>query len=617
VQILLGLKRILTPRDRAVALALLAGLFVGALLETAGIGLVLPFLAILGDPSLITRRAELAFLHGRINEASPGTVFGILSVGLLGFFFLKNLFLAALTWWQLRFLRRQQQLVATRILEGYLSRPYEFFLQHNSSVLIRTVNYDVQVAFSQVLVPFATLLVESSVCVCIVALLLVMAPITTLTAMLFLGGGAFLFLRASHRQMEHYAQATYTTGQAMEQATDQALGGIKETKILGRERFWTEMFSRQALLNLRAAYRASVFANLPRLAIETLAVAGMVLVGVVSVWQRGDVRRVLPLLGLFAVAAVRLMPSVNRMLLSLATIRSGLPAFEVVSSEGRDAAALRSPEARPSVEPLPFRAEIVLRSVTFAYSGAPAPTLADLSLTIKRGQSVAIVGPSGAGKTTLVDVLLGLLPPSHGEILIDGLSIQPTIEAWQRNIGYVPQTVFLADDTIRRNVAFGLPDSEISDELVSAALRAARLSEFVASQPEGLDAQVGENGVRLSGGQRQRIGIARALYLNPPVLVLDEATSSLDGPTENEIRETVLALAGHKTILVVAHRLASVRQCDVVYFLVAGRVAASGPFDALYSRDALFRAFASSSLISEADESSRRPGATAWTETTP
>jgi ATP-binding cassette, subfamily B, bacterial PglK len=611
VQILLGLKRILTLRDRTVALALLAALFVGALLETAGIGLVLPFLAILGDPSLVARRAELAFLHGWINEASPGMVFGILSVGLLGFFFLKNLFLAALTWWQLRFLRRQQQLVATRILEGYLSRPYEFFLQHNSSVLIRTVNYDVQVAFSQVLVPFATLLVEASVCVCIVALLLVMAPVTTLTATLLLGGGALLFLRASHQRMEHYAQVTYTTGQAMEQATDQALGGIKETKILGRERFWTEMFSRQAVLNLRAAYRASAFGNLPRLAIETLAVAGMVLVGVISVWQRGDVRRVLPLLGLFAVAAVRLMPSVNRMLLSLATIRNGLPAFEVVSSEGRDTTTLRSEEAQRSVEPLPFRSEIVVRSVTFTYTGAPAPALADISLTIRRGQSVAIVGPSGAGKTTLVDVLLGLLSPSSGEVLVDGLPVQATIEAWQRNIGYVPQTVFLADDTIRRNVAFGLPDSEISDDLVSAALRAARLSEFIASQPEGLDARVGENGVRLSGGQRQRIGIARALYLSPPVLVLDEATSSLDAPTENEIRATVQALAGQKTILIVAHRLASVRLCDIVYFLVAGRVAAAGHFDELVACDAAFREFASSSLIGETDEFPPRRAAAA------
>jgi ATP-binding cassette subfamily C protein len=592
----------LAPRDRVTGLMLLVGMFFGATLETAGIGLVLPFLAVLGDSSIIGNKERFAFLHAFLNQHSPATVFIVMSTALLGFFLVKNIYLALITWAQFRFLRRQQFIVATKVLEGYLCQPYQFFLQRNSSALIRTVNHDVPVAFSHVLVPLATLIVETLVCTSTIILLLAIAPLPAIVAVFVLGGASLLYFRGTRRMLNQGALDAHHSGNAMARATDQALGGVKEAKIFGRERFFLEIFDREAVLNLKANYRAATIGSLPRLLIETLALAGIVLIGMFAVWQSGDVRSALPVLGLFAAAAVRLMPSATRILYSVGTIRSGLPAFDVVSSEAIGVGRIVPARFQSGSTAIDFRRDMRLCAISFSYSGSERRTLDDVSMTVVRGQSVAIVGPSGAGKTTLVDVILGLLPPSSGEIFIDDAPIKSVLASWQRSIGYVPQTVFLVDDNIRRNVAFGIPDGQISDALVWSALKSARLAEFVQAQPMGLESQVGENGARLSGGQRQRIGIARALYLNPAVLILDEATSSLDGPTENEIRETVQELACKKTILVVAHRLASVRQCDIVFFLNQGRVAASGTFDSLMSSNLGFREFAAHSLLREADE---------------
>jgi len=606
--VLRRLKRMLAPRDQVAGFMLLVGMFLGATLETAGIGLVLPFLAVLGDLSIVGNHEHFAFLHAFLDQRSPATVFIVMSTALFGFILLKNIYLALLTWVQFRFLRQQQFIVATKVLQGYLSQPYQFFLQRHSSALIRTVNHDVPTAFSHVLVPLATLIVETLVCASIIILLLVIAPLPAIVAVLVLGGASFLYFRGTRRMLNQDSLDAHHSGNAMARSTDQALGGVKEAKIFGRERFFLEVFDREAVLNLRAHYRASTIGSLPRLFIETLAVAGIVLIGMFTVWRSGDVRSALPVLGLFAVAALRLMPSATRILYAVGTIRSGLPAFDVVSSEVIGASRILPSGLQSDSTVIDFRRDLRLCAISFVYSGSTRRTLDDVSMTVVLGQSVAIVGPSGSGKTTLVDVILGLLPVSSGEIFIDDAPIKSVLASWQRSIGYVPQTVFLLDDNIRRNVAFGIPDRQISDTLVWAALKSARLADFVQAQPMRLESQIGENGVRLSGGQRQRIGIARALYRNPAVLILDEATSFLDGPTENEIRDTVQELAGKKTILLVAHRLASVRQCDIVFFLNQGRVAASGTFDALMSSNLGFRKFAAHSLLHEADGDAKQTG---------
>jgi ATP-binding cassette subfamily C protein len=601
VRTLLRLKRMLAPGDQVNGVIILVGMFVGAVLETAGIGLVLPFLALVGDPSMVSSHERVARLRSWVDQQTPTTVFVTLSVALLLFFTVKNAYLALLSGAKLRFLRRQQLNVATRVLRGYLSQPYEFSLRRNSTILIRTVSHDVPVAFNHVLMPAATLIVESLVSTGVVILLLVVAPVPTLAAAALLGGAGLILFRATRRRLTAAASAAHETGRAMTHAAEQAISGAKETKVLGREQFFVDAFNEKADVNLRAAYRAATIRGFPQLLIETLAVTSIVTIGMFTVWQTGDVRSALPILGLFAVAAIRLMPSASRILYSLADIRTSMPALDAVSAEAGELDPAKLSLGFGESTAIDFRRDLRVESVSFRYAGAPDVALKNVSLTVGRGQTVAVVGPSGAGKTTLVDVILGLLRPTGGEIFVDDAPLGSVLRSWQQNIGYVPQTVFLADDTIRRNVAFGLRDENVSDELVWAALNSARLADFVRSHPTGLETQVGENGVRLSGGQRQRIGIARALYWNPAILILDEATSSLDGPTENEIRATIQALAGAKTVFVVAHRLASVRLCDVVFFMNDGRITASGTFSNLMSSVPAFREFATHSLLSEHD----------------
>ena len=282
---------------------------------------------------------------------------------------------------------------------------------------------------------------------------------------------------------------------------------------------------------------------------------------------------VLPTLGLFAAAAFRLMPSVSRVLSAVQSLRYGLPVIDILIEELK----LATPEIAGTYSPAtPFHAVLELRHVTYAYPGAAESALKDISLTIRHGESIGFIGTSGAGKSTLVDILLGLLTPDTGEVRMDGSDIQSNLRNWQNQIGYVPQSIFLTDDTLRRNVGFGLANEQIDDAAVQRAIQAAQLEEFVNSLPGGLDTLVGERGIRLSGGQRQRIGIARALYHDPAVLVLDEATSALDTATERDVMQAVRALQGSKTILIVAHRLSTMAHCNWLYRLEQGRVVEAG-----------------------------------------
>jgi ATP-binding cassette, subfamily B, bacterial PglK len=288
--------------------------------------------------------------------------------------------------------------------------------------------------------------------------------------------------------------------------------------------------------------------------------------------QGRDAASLVPTLGLFAAAAFRLMPSVNRMLASIQGIRFGLPAIDSVHRElSMDAGTPH----RDQAQPISFEREVVARAVSFTYPGKSTPALDGVSLFLRKGQSLGLIGPSGSGKSTLVDVMLGLLPAQSGEILVDGVDIRSNLRGWQNLIGYVPQTIYLTDDTLRRNIAFGVPSSQIDEAAVDRAIRLAQLEDFVLSLDLGLDTVVGERGVRLSGGQRQRIGIARALYHDPPVLVLDEATSALDTDTERGVMQAVTALHGSKTVLVVAHRLSTLEHCDEILELRGGMLVAS------------------------------------------
>jgi ABC-type multidrug transport system fused ATPase/permease subunit len=351
------------------------------------------------------------------------------------------------------------------------------------------------------------------------------------------------------------------------------LGGVKDVKLLGREEDFLHQYHTH---NKGSTYIGQLQATLqaiPRLGLELLAVLGLALLVFVMIGQGQSLDALLPTLGLFAAAAFRMLPSVNRVLSAIQSVRFSVPVVDTMYSELRMLELAPSPQRGP---PLRLGNTLTLEGVCFQYPSAEAMAIRDVSLSIERGSSVGFVGGSGAGKSTLVDIILGLLTPGSGTVAVDGTDIQSNLRGWQDQVGYVPQTIFLTDDSLRRNIALGLSSETIDEAAVRRALRSAQLAEFVDGLPDGLDTVVGERGIRLSGGQRQRIGIARALYHDPPVLVLDEATSSVDTATEADIMSAVRALRGDKTILIIAHRLSTVEHCDRLFCLDQGRVSTEG-----------------------------------------
>jgi ABC-type multidrug transport system fused ATPase/permease subunit len=448
-------------------------------------------------------------------------------------------------------------------------------LQRNSAEMIRNATIEVNQLIAVVVLPAMSILTEGLVVVGMAGLLFLVEPVGALAVVLFMGAAAWIFQRASRRPLLKWGQARQFHEGVRLQYLQEGLAGAKEVKLLGREEEFLARFRRHNVESARVGRYQRTLDQMPRLWLELLAVSGLAGLVLVMVSRGADMVGIAPVLGLFAAAAFRLMPSVNRVISSVQSLRFGRAAIDTLHAEFGSLAASTSVATGSCT----LDKCIELDQVTYAYPGSATPAVHDLSIRIARGETVGFVGHSGSGKSTLVDLVLGLLTPSSGKVCVDGSDIQPRLRAWQNLVGYVPQTIYLTDDSLRRNVAFGLPSEAIDDEAVWLALRAARLDDFVRSLPTGLDTTVGERGVRLSGGQRQRIGMARALYHDPAVLVLDEATSALDSTTEREVMAAVDALRGHKTVLVVAHRLSTVERCDRLYRLEDGRIAHTGSYD--------------------------------------
>lgn len=560
-----------TDRRRA-AIVLLGLMLIGMALETLGIGLVIPALALIPQSDLASKYPILVPLL--IILGNPGhdqlVVVGMLL--LVGVYAVKAVILAFLAWWQARFVFGLHANLSQRLFAGYLRQPYTFHLQHNSAQLIRNAIGQVS-DLTSVIQQSLILITEILVLFGISALLLAVEPLGALLVVSAVGLAGWGFNRVTRNRMLQWGETRQLHDGLRIQHLQQGLGGAKDVKLLGRE---SDFLSQYWLHNAGSArlgqYRATLEA-LPRLWLELLAVAGLATLVLVMMWQGKPLENFLPTLGLFAAAAFRLMPSVNRVLGSVQTMRFCLPVIDTLPDEIRRLDATQAPQRG---EILPFTKALTINQVSFAYPLAEVQSLRGVSVSIPRGALVGFIGVSGAGKSTLVDIVLGLLSPISGTVEVDGVDIQTHLRGWQDQIGYVPQSIYLTDDSLRRNIAFGVPNEEIDEDAVWRAILAAQLGEFVNNLRQGLDTIVGERGIRLSGGQRQRIGIARALYHNPAVLVLDEATSSLDTDTESGVMEAVSALHGTKTVIIVAHRLSTVEHCDTLYRLEGGRVVEEG-----------------------------------------
>ena len=563
--------KLLTPLQRRKAMTLLVLMFMGMILETLSVGLVIPAIALLTQHDVIHKYPALQPVFEAMGNPSPQSfVIGGMLV-LVGAYLIKVVFLALLAWWQMRFAFGVQAQLSQRLFAVYLRQPYTFHLQRNSAQLIRNVINEVSLFIGNGILPGIMLITESLVLIGLCSLLLVVEPVGALIVVIVLGAAAWGFHGLTQGRIARWGAARQYHEGLRIQHLQQGLGGAKEVKLLGREADFLEQYRVHNTQSAHVGQLQSTMQQLPRLWLELLAISGLAILVISMLVQNRALDAVLPTLGLFAAAAFRIMPSVNRILTAVQSLRYGVPVFDVLHSEIN----LAIPEvAGTDYSVVPFCNVVELNQVTFCYPSAVEPALKNISLTIQRGESIGFVGASGAGKSTLVDILLGLLIPDTGQVRLDGKDIQENIRNWQDQIGYVPQSIFLTDDTLRRNVAFGLANECIDDGAVERAIQAAQLEEFIASLPEGLETVVGERGVRLSGGQRQRIGIARALYHDPAVLVLDEATSALDTATERDVMQAVTALQGSKTLVIVAHRLSTVEHCNRLYHLGQGEVVA-------------------------------------------
>lgn len=570
--------------------ALIGGLMlVAALLEAFGLGLIYAFIRELLNPG----SAETIPLIGAyLSDFSAGKdatrVIIIVSI-LLAIFLIKNIFLIVFYYIQAGFIASNEAALAIRLLNYYLHGSYGLHITRNSADLIRNITGSTSTVFSAVTMGFITLASELVVVIAVGILLICLEPTFTIGSILILGTAIGVFFVFSRSHVTRWGRNEQQSQGAILKALQQGFHSIKEVKILGCENAIRQSFIGPRMQLAQTKIKFATMSNAPRIWTETVVVTTILSSVLFILSTSGHVSEILSALALFGAATFRMMPSMNRILLAMNAIKGGTHSIALVYD---DTIAFRKhPDIAINSDGalLTFENELVVDGVSFSYMAGETPVLRNVSFSIRPGESIGFVGPSGAGKTTLIDVLAGLLAPTSGSITADGRNIYEVAGQWRRLLGYVPQAVYLTDDTLRRNIAFGQNDDQIDVDKLSSAIRLAQLDEIVACLPLGLETTLGDRGVRLSGGQRQRVGIARALYNDPAVLIFDEATSALDNETEHEVNNAIQTLKGKKTLLVIAHRLSTVRQCDRLIYLKNGRVEDAGSFVELVEKNPEFR----------------------------
>jgi ABC-type multidrug transport system, ATPase and permease components len=559
---------ILTERQRKLLVFMLLMMLVGAGLETAGTSLLIPFITIAMEPDSVFQNEYLKYFYDLMHLTSVNGFLVMLSIVLSAVFVLKNIYLYFMYYVQYRFIYNGQFNTSRSLFKDYVRRPYEFYLDASTPVVMRHIMSDVNGSYN-LLLTFLQLFTELFIFAALLVLALVYSPAMTLVMCAVLG----IILLANKmilgpilRRFGHEVQtnSALTTKWIM-----QAVNGMKETKVLNKERYFVEQYEKSADKLNTIQKRQNSMQNIPRLMIETVCMCGILLVMAVFLSIGNNLNEMITQLGVLAVVAIKLMPSANKLstyINNIAYYEPSLTAVEdiIIRSHQKDVDT-DILFLKKEIEPMDFSREVKLENITYRYPNTEVNILENASVSIPIGKSIGFIGPSGAGKSTTVDILLGLLEPQKGKVTVDGIDIRTNLPGWYARIGYVPQMIFMLDDTIRNNVAYGVDEKDIDEEQVWYALREAQMDEFVRGLPDGLDTSIGERGVRISGGQRQRLGIARALYTEPEIMIFDEATSALDNDTESAIMEAIERLHGKKTLVIIAHRLTTIEKCDAVY----------------------------------------------------
>jgi ABC-type multidrug transport system fused ATPase/permease subunit len=585
---------LLTHRERLRFFLLLILIIVMAFVDMLGVASILPFLAVVADPGQIRQNSYLSWLNGWLGGMDDQTFLIVLGLGVLAMLILSLTIKITTLYANARFTQMRNYSISGRLLAGYLRQPYAWFLNHHSAQLNRAVLQEVTTLISRALIPAMRIIAQSLTIVFLLGLLLVINPAVAAGAgVIFVGTYAAIFwgFRGKLRKL---GDIRLEASRRRFKVADEVFGAVKEVKLLGLENAYLARFQAPSRRLAESESTAQLIGEMPRYLLESVAFGGIVLMILVLLVESGStVNEVLPTLGIFAFAGLRLFPAVQLMYLSLTTLRTTAATLDSVHRDYMEVVVQEGPRARRrhGTAPLRLKDHLELHEILYSYPLAERAALAGLSLEVRANTTVGIVGGTGAGKTTAVDVLLGLLHPQAGTLRVDGTAITPAnLRSWQSALGYVPQQIFLIDDSVSANIAFGIQPESRDQAAIENAARVANLHDFVLSElPQGYETLVGERGVRLSGGQRQRIGIARALYHDPDVLILDEATSALDNLTERAVMDAVHALGHQKTIIMIAHRLSTVRNCDRIFLLEQGRVSAAGTYEELAAGNELFR----------------------------
>lgn len=575
--------QLFTGSQKAKLGALVALTVVAGFLDVFSIGMLFPYVALIEKPDRITNMKYLGAVYRWLNMDSQQSFIIVMSIGLLLLFCARGFFALWLTNFQLKFVNDARTRFGRQLLRRYMEGPYELFLATNTTTLIANLTSSLSEMCGGAMASALALIAESIAFVGLIAVLIYLNPVFSLIALVFVGAIGVTFSIIVRKRIAFYGREHDKRWKAMLRTVNETLSAAKEIRVLDRISFFVEAYLRESHNFDWAQRRNAILSQLPRVTLEAFAVGALVGFSVIAIATGRLEGQLFPILAVFAAATVRIVPSLSRIIQALNVINFYRPSIAIILS------ALKGQQSAPSVgygSPSVLQPEHEIRVVvrSFSFSGNPYFRLKDIDLRIKRGEKVAIVGPSGSGKSTLMDVLLGLFPEFDGEIIVDGVDRRGDVKAWQRSVGYIPQNVYLLDDTITRNVAFGIEDRNIDRQAVLRAVSLAGLERVVKTQASGLDTVIGDRGIRISGGERQRIGIARALYHDPAVLILDEATSALDNQTERQVVDSILALSPAKTVIIIAHRLSSVTLCDRVYLMSGGCIADTGSFEQIAER---------------------------------
>lgn len=582
---------LLEEKERRRGLLVLVILVVVAFFEAMGVASIMPFMAVLSNPEVLETNAHLARAYDILGFTSTQSFMVFLGLFFLGLLLLSLVLRALGTWAQLRFANNRIYTWGARLVGGYLRQPYEWFLNRHSSDLATSVLAEVNQVIHSALFPAMKIIANLLVAICLMGLLVIVDPWLAIGMGGFLGGGYALIYFATRKRLKLIGAERLAANQARYHVVQEAFGGVKDLKIAGLEENAVKRFYGPSRRMAKRMITAGLIREIPSLGVQGLLFGGMLLVVVYLLSIYGDMQSATPVIALYALAGYRLMPAIKSIYSEYTQVRFSEPTVDALAEDFRTLRTRPLPPEQVSGKRLPLTRLLSLENISYRYPAAGRRALEDISLDVEACTTVGFVGATGSGKTTLVDIILGLLRPESGIIRVDGEELEDQcVRHWQRSLGYVPQQIFLSDDSVAANIAFGRAEDDIDMAAVEQAAKVANLHEFVVNElSDGYRTKVGERGVRLSGGQRQRIGIARALYHDPDVLIMDEATSALDNITERAVMEAVHNLGHRKTIILIAHRLSTVRHCDCIFLLEHGRLRAKGSYDELVATDERFR----------------------------